>query len=624
MKRILSSVLAIVMMVSVFSVLTVTASAAEDASKYQVTTTGFKNGEITFNISLAPDQTIYDAMVSIKFDKTAVSVKAGGPATTTDSDGNKVDVVDGLHASGISYYNDSCYTFAYTTSKESGYKIGSTAKSIFTITFKALNANVAPSFSFYAGDNDSTTLIKEFKNVSQLATPEIASATSNANSVVLTWKAVTGAKQYKIYKQNGSTMSVVATVGADVTSYEDKAVEQGKSYTYGVSAVDNANGETSYKTIKVTHKLPELKAPVISSAKATTSGVKVVWGAVEGAAKYNVYRKVYNPSTKKWDKSWKAVKTGLTTTEYVDGSVTLGTQYKYLVKAVNGDLKKNSAESSVVTFKISPTPQAYIKSNGIKIKWSTVVSAESYIIYRAEYNDSKGKYNSYKKMTTVNGSTKEWTDTKATSGKKYKYCLKAVKGSVVCSKAQSNSMYFLTKTTVKAAKAKTGVKVSWTEVKGATSFKIYRSELQNGAWTKFSQVGTAKSNVKSFTDTTVVSGVQYKYKVKAIKSKTGQTSSETAAYLYLAAPKVTAVKGTDCINVTWTESAGATEYVVYRSTYDAKKKKWSSFKKQTTTNATTTSYKDTKAKSGTKYKYCVKAKNGSVVSAYLTSKSVKR
>jgi hypothetical protein len=314
----------------------------------------------------------------------------------------------------------------------------------------------------------------------------------------------------------------------------------------------------------------------------------------------------------------------LTTTEYVDGSVTLGTQYKYLVKAVNGDLTKNSAESSVVTFKISPTPKAYIKSNGIKIKWSPVVSAESYIIYRAEYNDSKGKYNTYKKMTTVNGSTKEWTDTNAASGKKYKYCLKAVKGSVVCSKAQSNSMYFLTKTTVKAAKAKTGVKVSWTEVKGATSFKIYRSELKNGAWTKFSQVGTAKSNVKSFTDTTVVSGVQYKYKVKAIKSKTGQTSSETAAYLYLAAPEVTAVKGTESINVTWTESAGATEYVVYRSTYDAKKKKWSSFKKQTTVNATTTSYKDTKAKSGTKYKYCVKAKNGSVVSAYLTSKSVKR
>jgi hypothetical protein len=368
-----------------------------------------------------------------------------------------------------------------------------------------------------------------------------------------------------------------------------------------------------------------LTAPVISAVKSTTGGVKVTWGAVEGAAEYKVYRKTYNAKAKKWDKSWKEIgKTTSAVLEYVDGKAELGKKYKYLIKAVNGSTTKNSAESSSITFKCTPTPKAYIKSNGIKIKWSTVVSADEYRIYRAEYNTSKKKYGSYKKVATAGASSKEWTDTKVKSGKKYKYCIKVVNGDYVSSKKESNAMYFLTKTTVKAAKAKTGVKVSWTEVKGATSFKIYRSELKNGAWTNFSQVGTAKSNVKSFTDTTVVSGVQYKYKVKAIKSKTGQTSSETAAYLYLAAPEVTAVKGTESINVTWTESAGATEYVVYRSTYDAKKKKWSSFKKQTTVNATTTSYKDTKAKSGTKYKYCVKAKNGSVVSAYLTSKSVKR
>ncbi len=368
-----------------------------------------------------------------------------------------------------------------------------------------------------------------------------------------------------------------------------------------------------------------LTAPVISAVKSTTGGVKVTWGAVEGAAEYKIYRKTYNASTKKWDKSWKEIgKTTSAVLEYVDGKAELGTKYKYLIKAVNGSSTKNSKESSEITFKCTPTPKAYIKSNGIKIKWSTVVSADEYRIYRAEYNTSKKKYGSYKKVATAGASSKEWTDTKVKSGKKYKYCIKVVNGGYVSSKKESNAMYFLTKTTVKAAKAKTGVKVSWTAVSGATSFKIYRSELQNGAWTKFSQIGTAKSNVKSFTDTTVVSGVQYKYKVKAIKSKTGQTSSETAAFLYLAAPEVTAVKATDGINVTWTESAGATEYVVYRSTYDAKKKKWSSFKKQTATNATTTSYKDTTAKSGKKYKYCVKAKNGSAVSAYLTSKSVKR
>ena len=140
--------------------------------------------------------------------------------------------------------------------------------------------------------------------------------------------------------------------------------------------------------------------------------------------------------------------------------------------------------------------------------------------------------------------------------------------------------------------------------------------------TKFTQVGKVGSKSLSFTDTTVISGVQYKYKVKAIKSSTGQTSSETSAILYLQAPTVIAVKAADGIDVIWIETEGATEYVVYRKAYDAKKKKWSGFKKQTT--ITGTEWKDTTAKPGVKYKYCVRAKNGDVTSAYLSTETVKR
>ena len=363
-----------------------------------------------------------------------------------------------------------------------------------------------------------------------------------------------------------------------------------------------------------------LTAPVVT-ANITEQGVKLNWGAVDNAIEYKVYRKVYNASTKKWDSKWKRIKI-LTGTEYVDGSVKLGTKYKYLVKAVNRDVTKNSKSTSTISFKISPTPKAYLKSTSIKIKWTPVVSATEYRIYRAEYNESKKKYSSFKKVKTVSGATKEWTDKNVTSGKKYKYCIKAVNGSVVCDKKVSNTLYFLTKTTAKSAKAKTGLKVSWTAVKGATSFKIYRSELQDGSWTKFTQVGKVGSKSLSFTDTTVISGVQYKYKVKAIKSSTGQTSSETSAILYLQAPTVIAVKAADGIDVIWIETEGATEYVVYRKTYDAKKKKWSGFKKQTT--ITGTEWKDTTAKPGVKYKYCVRAKNGDVTSAYLSTETVKR
>ena len=403
----------------------------------------------------------------------------------------------------------------------------------------------------------------------------------------------------------------LATVKFAGSESEWKNVSVGEYNKHLLSAKLICDGEE----VKIT-----LKAPVITTAKATTNGVKLDWDTVENAAEYKVYRKSYNTSTKKWDSKWKKIQT-VKGPEFVDGTVELGAKYKYLVKAVNGDVTKNSKSTSEISFKITPTPKAYIKADGIKLKWSQVASADEYRIYRAEYNATKKKYGSYKKVKTASYSTTEWTDKKVTSGKKYKYCIKAVNGKYVTEKKESNSLYFLTKTTVTLSKAKTGIKVSWTAVSGASKYRVYRSELQNGAWTKFTEIATPTSKTKSYTDTNVVSGVQYKYKVKAVKSSTGQTSSETPAWLYLQAPEVTAEVVSEGVNVTWTESAGATDYVVYRKTYDTKKEKWSGIKYQATVTGTT--WTDTTAKSGIKYKYCVRAINGNSTSAYLSSETIK-
>ncbi len=273
-----------------------------------------------------------------------------------------------------------------------------------------------------------------------------------------------------------------------------------------------------------------LVAPVITSITSTTGGVKFTWGAVPYAAKYKIYRKTYHPSTGKWDAKWKKInKVEVKGTEYVDSTAKLGTQYMYLVKAVNGKVTKNSAASSIVTFKISPTPTIHLKSNGIKVKWAeTVVSAENYRIYRAEYNESTKKYNSYKKVKTVKGTTKSWTDTSVKSGKKYKYCVKAVRGSVVCDKVQTKPIYYLTKPKVTVATATNGIVVNWS-AKGASKYRVYRSELQNGVWSGYKEIATPNGKTKTYTDTTAVAGVQYKYKIKAVKSKTGIVSSATKA-----------------------------------------------------------------------------------------------
>ena len=78
------------------------------------------------------------------------------------------------------------------------------------------------------------------------------------------------------------------------------------------------------------------------------------------------------------------------------------------------------------------------------------------------------------------------------------------------------------------------------------------------------------------------------------------------------------------MKVAWTQSTGATEYTIYRSEYNAKTKKWSSWKSIKTAKSTSKSYTDKTAKKGVKYRYAVKAVNGKVSSTYKASGSVKR
>jgi hypothetical protein len=73
--------------------------------------------------------------------------------------------------------------------------------------------------------------------------------------------------------------------------------------------------------------------------------------------------------------------------------------------------------------------------------------------------------------------------------------------------------------------------------------------------------------------------------------------------------KKTYTSSTNAVRINWSKVAGAKGYIVER--YNATSKKWVRVKK--ITNAKTVTYKDTKLKSGTAYKYRVKAYGGSGV-----------
>jgi fibronectin type 3 domain-containing protein len=116
--------------------------------------------------------------------------------------------------------------------------------------------------------------------------------------------------------------------------------------------------------------------------------------------------------------------------------------------------------------------------------------------------------------------------------------------------------------------------------------------------------------------------VNYKYAVKAVNGASTGAYKESAKLLYLAEPKTTISNASNGIKVSWTKSAGAKGYTVYRSEYT--KGKWSSWKTMGTAAATKTSWVDKSAKAGVQYRYTVRAVNGTVKSTYTATAGLVR
>ncbi len=276
-----------------------------------------------------------------------------------------------------------------------------------------------------------------------------------------------------------------------------------------------------------------------------------------------------------------------------------------IVTVAQKDVAKLTLATPVVTVKNSET--------GVKVTWNAIDGAESYKVYRKTYSTKTKKYGSWKTCGTV--TTTSYVDTNAKSGTKYIYTVKAFNGDVKSGIKSSSSILYLVQPTVKIANASTGVKVSWNKITGATGYKVYRAEYANGKWTGWKSVKTIdKSSTVSWTDKSVKSGVKYKYTVKAVNGKTASTYKSSSSLLYLAQPESQLKNTSSGIKVSWKKITGATGYTIYSSTYNAKTKKWSGWSNRGKT--TKTSWTDKSVKSGTYYKYTVKATNGKVTSAH--------
>lgn len=413
---------------------------------------------------------------------------------------------------------------------------------------------------------------------------------------VLFWDPVEGAEKYEIWRaktKDGTYYLMSTTTG---TRYVNTIAEPGVTYYYKVRTLSGGVYSEFSLVKEITCVCPR---PTVSITVNPDTGKPVLtWKAVNGAAKYEVWR-----ATSK-DGTYYKMYT-FSGTKYSNTTAVPGVTYYYKVVAVPSAGEKGSSKPSdvksitcdcakpVVTASVNPT-------TGLPtLTWNAVDGATKYEIWRAT-----GVNGTYYKMYTQSGTS--YTNTTAVPGKTYYYKVLAICGkstygnsaysaekSVICSCPQPTISIWTNPSTGYPT-------LSWTAVKGATKYEIWRATSKDGTYYKmYTMSGTRYAN------TIAVPGVTYYYKVRALYNNSEYACSEFSSIKSItcdcARPVVTAtINQNGYPKLTWNAVNGAVKYEVYRSLSE----NGTYYKMYTTTD---TSYVNVTAESGKTYYYKVVA-----------------
>ncbi|MGD1061612.1 MAG: fibronectin type III domain-containing protein [Methanomassiliicoccales archaeon] len=323
---------------------------------------------------------------------------------------------------------------------------------------------------------------------------------------------------------------------------------------------------------------------------------------------------------------------------YNDTTATPGTQYYYVVKAINtagSSLASNEATAEATTSAQSvPGAPTNLQAAGydgyVILTWNAPANAGNpalteYSIWRGATADSLA-LRDYSNTLTYN-------DTYVTNGQTYVYAVKAM--NTVNSSAASNTATATPSanptppgapTNLVANGLKNRISLSWTAPanpgSGVSNYLVYRGTTAGGEGT--TPIATVTQT--TYLDTSVTPGTPYYYIVKASNAfgsssasneATGNATSPTAP----SAPQdMTATGGTNKVTLTWTAPADdggmvISAYKVYRSNNG------SAYAQVGSVQAGSLSYVDTNVTVGYTYSYYVVAVNSIGAGAQSTTQS---
>ncbi|WP_316636773.1 hypothetical protein [uncultured Ruminococcus sp.] len=395
-------------------------------------------------------------------------------------------------------------------------------------------------------------------------TPKFDSIDSTSDGVLMKWSAVKDAYKYRIYYKNRNNEWTRMAETAS-TSYLDKDVKNGSSYTYTIRCVDRyGNLISDYDTNGTKHTYRILDTPEFTRLESTPEGVKLTWNAVKNTlSDADTRYRVYYKSAKY---GWKMMQE-TTDTTFTDTDITKNGTYTYTIRCVDEKgnfVSKYNTTGWKYTYSGVNTPQitqTVSEPEGIRLHWDTSDNVHAYRIYR---QSSDG----WQRIAET--STDEYLDMDLTPGETYTYTIRCVnsKGKFVSDfntngwRVKYNGIDTPQITEIIAQND--GVNMTWDAVENAVKYRVYRKTPGKG-WTRIAELSDT-----AYFDGDIEENTDYLYTIRCVNDKGGFMSGFNkdgwkVHYQGVDTPQITEITAqNDGVSMTWDAVENAVSYRVYR------------------------------------------------------------
>lgn len=451
---------------------------------------------------------------------------------------------------------DSYAFFMGTSSTVITTPVAACSGSVITCQITGLDPNTVYYFTMTSTNAAGTKNISATGVALSVGTFDFTASSTGDGYVDLSWTNSNNATAYDVIygTSSGSYPSKVSNV---TSPYHLTGLTNNVRHYFRIVARNSQNGYNLSTTEVNEQPFGPPVAPTGVAIVPAPGQHTIHWNTTPGATSYKIYRGTVSGTLTQ-------IATGVTTTNYIDTTVSDGTTYYYKVRGFNGYDSPDSAEvfaRSISTFSVTSAVTGPA-ANQITVTWPAVTGAATYdVLYGtnpASLTLTSTNATSPLVLSSLTGNTP--------------YYVKVVAKNAVGPGLSVTSLNQLSAIPVPAITPPTGVTIAatpsqivlnWNAVSGATSYEVLRGTTTGGPYTSLAAGVTGTT----YTDSTVSNGTAYYYVVRSFNGLSSVNSSQVAAkpVASFSISSATTVSSSS-IQVTWGASAGSDAFDVQYGT----------------------------------------------------------